>query len=308
MVAFATEYAPKIEAPDAENRARGIFLAVEVRAGENGARSRHPRREKVAFSYETASGPTNFLNRDPIEEAGGLNLYAFVGNDPVSRIDYLGRYALSFVRRRTGSRTHRLASWRWDEDRERIVRFSQVNANIFSPRLHDWISTYMEEIADIYCPSEGRDILESEVSYAEATVSDAYQAMQSNQILEVSPGEYTGDDSRGVGAFVFDRDDRIWITDLFFEEFTSMEQAAVFFHEVTHLVGRTPGDDADEVGGWHRTGHLYEELFLERSYNGVIFRFETRNANFINGELLFSGNLDQRIRRRDGLPLGATRR
>src|SRR5690606_31727030 len=31
-----------------------------------------------------------FLNRDPIEEAGGLNLYAFVGNDPVNHWDYLG--------------------------------------------------------------------------------------------------------------------------------------------------------------------------------------------------------------------------
>ena len=31
-----------------------------------------------------------FLNRDPIEEMGGLNLYAFVGNDPVNAWDYLG--------------------------------------------------------------------------------------------------------------------------------------------------------------------------------------------------------------------------
>jgi RHS repeat-associated protein len=31
-----------------------------------------------------------FLNRDPIEEEGGLNLYGFVGNDPLNRWDYLG--------------------------------------------------------------------------------------------------------------------------------------------------------------------------------------------------------------------------
>ena len=31
-----------------------------------------------------------FLNRDPIGEAGGMNLYAFVGNDPVNRWDVLG--------------------------------------------------------------------------------------------------------------------------------------------------------------------------------------------------------------------------
>ena len=31
-----------------------------------------------------------FLNRDPIEESGGANLYAFCANDPVSNIDLLG--------------------------------------------------------------------------------------------------------------------------------------------------------------------------------------------------------------------------
>jgi len=31
-----------------------------------------------------------FLTRDPIEEDGGLNLYAFVGNNPVDRVDPLG--------------------------------------------------------------------------------------------------------------------------------------------------------------------------------------------------------------------------
>lgn len=31
-----------------------------------------------------------FLNRDPIEETGGLNLYAYVHNDPLDRLDPLG--------------------------------------------------------------------------------------------------------------------------------------------------------------------------------------------------------------------------
>lgn len=33
-----------------------------------------------------------FINRDPIEESGGLNLYGFVGNDGVNGSDYLGCY------------------------------------------------------------------------------------------------------------------------------------------------------------------------------------------------------------------------
>jgi len=31
-----------------------------------------------------------WLNQDPLGEAGGINLYGFVGNDPVNRIDPFG--------------------------------------------------------------------------------------------------------------------------------------------------------------------------------------------------------------------------
>ena len=36
-----------------------------------------------------------WLNRDPIGESGGINLYGMVGNDPVNRYDVLGNYAVS---------------------------------------------------------------------------------------------------------------------------------------------------------------------------------------------------------------------
>jgi RHS repeat-associated protein len=38
--------------------------------------------------YSSALG--RWINEDPIEEEGGSNLYAFVGNNPVNGIDYLG--------------------------------------------------------------------------------------------------------------------------------------------------------------------------------------------------------------------------
>jgi RHS repeat-associated protein len=38
--------------------------------------------------YDPETG--RWLNRDPIEEEGGLNLYGFVGNDPVNEVDLLG--------------------------------------------------------------------------------------------------------------------------------------------------------------------------------------------------------------------------
>lgn len=42
--------------------------------------------------YSSALG--RFINRDPIEEQGGLNLYGFCGNDGVNGIDYLGFYLM----------------------------------------------------------------------------------------------------------------------------------------------------------------------------------------------------------------------
>jgi len=58
--------------------------------------------ENDPCNYETASGVVEYgyryynadsgrwLNRDPIEEQGGLNLYGMVGNDPINWIDLLG--------------------------------------------------------------------------------------------------------------------------------------------------------------------------------------------------------------------------
>jgi len=44
-----------------------------------------------ACGYKTASGRAKWLNRDPIGEHGGLNLYGFVFNDPVNLYDPDGR-------------------------------------------------------------------------------------------------------------------------------------------------------------------------------------------------------------------------
>jgi RHS repeat-associated protein len=43
-------------------------------------------------------GNDRWLSRDPINEAGGKNLYLYVFNNPVSRIDYLGNQALNIER------------------------------------------------------------------------------------------------------------------------------------------------------------------------------------------------------------------
>ena len=108
MVAFATEHAPQPAETERKNRARKNFLATPETRRVDRRPARHPRREKPDTFTKTASGvryygfrfysPSQgrFLNRDPIEEAGGLNLYAFVRNDPVNHWDYLGLKLDSF--------------------------------------------------------------------------------------------------------------------------------------------------------------------------------------------------------------------
>jgi len=43
-----------------------------------------------ACAYKTASGRHEWPNRDPIGEKGGLNLYGFVGNSSLNKVDHLG--------------------------------------------------------------------------------------------------------------------------------------------------------------------------------------------------------------------------
>lgn len=40
---------------------------------------------------------TQWLSRDPIAENGGINLYAYVGNDPINAMDPLGLYPGEFI-------------------------------------------------------------------------------------------------------------------------------------------------------------------------------------------------------------------
>ena len=50
-----------------------------------------PRRKTRPTPTKTVSGIPYWPARDPIEEEGGMNLYGFVGNDGVGKVDILGR-------------------------------------------------------------------------------------------------------------------------------------------------------------------------------------------------------------------------
>jgi RHS repeat-associated protein len=76
----------------------GVFARRSAhRARRNTAQVANSRRVAGGRGYKPVSGRAWFLNQDPIEEQGGINLYAFVGNDGVNGWDYLGMMDASYI-------------------------------------------------------------------------------------------------------------------------------------------------------------------------------------------------------------------
>jgi len=98
-----TPTAPWARGCSGEKSASGIFLYISKnRVGKTAAKSLKPRLVKSAVFTKSASGVRYYgfryynpnigrwPSRDPIAERGGVNLYGYVGNDPVNGVDALG--------------------------------------------------------------------------------------------------------------------------------------------------------------------------------------------------------------------------
>ena len=90
MVALNTAYAPSETRTQPKNRVGNFFGGVAGRAGENRLSTRNRIGENGPTLTIIASGRPFWPSRDPIEEDGGLNLYAAALNNGLNEIDYLG--------------------------------------------------------------------------------------------------------------------------------------------------------------------------------------------------------------------------
>ena len=82
MVALNTAYAAPKNAADPKNRVGDFFYEDHASVGKNRWASRLNAQEKSCYHYETASGRSNWPNRDPIQEAGFVNTYVFNQHSP----------------------------------------------------------------------------------------------------------------------------------------------------------------------------------------------------------------------------------
>jgi hypothetical protein len=85
-----TSPAPEKSDPTAKNRVWGFFGETPQSHRENRPQPKQPRQGDPSSLTKTVSGRTYWPSRDPIEEAGGENLYRMVGNTAINKWDYLG--------------------------------------------------------------------------------------------------------------------------------------------------------------------------------------------------------------------------
>jgi hypothetical protein len=82
--------APRAGVRGAENRTGGFCRRPPTRARFLAPQMTKPRRVAKLAATKSASGPTVWPSRDPIQENGGLNLYGYVLNNPINWVDPLG--------------------------------------------------------------------------------------------------------------------------------------------------------------------------------------------------------------------------
>jgi len=73
-----------------KNRVRGSRRSFSTRTRFRPSEPVETQQETFDTSTTTVSGLTCWLSRDPIGERGGLDLYTYVGNEPIAHIDRLG--------------------------------------------------------------------------------------------------------------------------------------------------------------------------------------------------------------------------
>jgi hypothetical protein len=93
MAYSSTATAPERRNPTGKNRVWDFFRLSNETHPVNRRQPLQPRRKIRSTPTKTASGIPYWPSRVPIEEVGGENLYGFISNEAISKLDRLGLFA-----------------------------------------------------------------------------------------------------------------------------------------------------------------------------------------------------------------------
>lgn len=111
-----------------------------------------------------------FINRDPIEEAGGLNLYGFCGNDGINRFDLLGNSWLSKLWDHTILSLGKHIAQNWDHGRQYVQMVVAIVASIVT---YGAVAGYLYTAATATSAASGALVGAMSASAAEVTAAAA---------------------------------------------------------------------------------------------------------------------------------------
>ena len=111
-----------------------------------------------------------FINRDPIAESGGLNLYGFCGNDGIDNVDFLGNSWLSKLWDHTILSLGKHIAQNWDHGRQYVEMAAAIVASIVT---YGAVAGYLYTAATATSAASGALVGAMSTTAAEVTAAAA---------------------------------------------------------------------------------------------------------------------------------------
>lgn len=128
----------------AKNRVWGFSARSNRTRQANRRQPLQPRRKNRPTATKPASGIPYWPSRDPIEERGGINLYGFVGNDGVNKIDILGTKPCSNFSKVRRTTTGYEGRTKRDKGLTKVVNGCGTDSTSLVPNSYFWQAFFWE--------------------------------------------------------------------------------------------------------------------------------------------------------------------
>ena len=189
-----------------------------------------------------------WLSRDPMSEHGGMNLYGYVGNNPISYLDIHGLYTIQWK----GS---------WTQSEKTTVTNAINSARAAAVRIISEVNTLLQQrIGNCGCANPKLNQLKN-------TMTALKNDIDSSNILEIFHETIS---PSSTAAYVWITPASwLWDDELRFNDNTSWgtfqgdilnypDLGEVVFHELSHLIGTDDGEAGDPWNNAHQLEILYD--------------------------------------------------